>query len=431
MRARDAREGNSGARDLRNTLLVAGLTVLVFGAMILTSDSGMGLLHIPTLETSLLALAAALITGTGLLALWMKVPSRPVAWTVLVAYVLIISLTVHFTGGPLTPMPALYLLVVVAASFLLERRGAVFVALLSAVCYGLILALEYSGSLSMVLIWREEFNPRERGLLLVINWLAVAVPALFTALLAGTLANRLRTTNARLSESERLRGNLTEMVVHDLRSPLTALIGGLDILRMTAAEQMPPKQRELLEGSLRSGRVLVGLVDEMLDVSRMEAGALEPNLELVELRDLVQEALGLFGPLAETEGLDVQVDLDENAGSVWCDRQLIGRVMANLLSNSIKYTPPGGRITLVARRGGDGGVAFSVSDSGVGVPPEYRERVFEKFGLADHPARGRRGTGLGLAFCRMAVEAHGGRIWLEGQAGQGSTFCFTLPDKQS
>lgn len=411
-------------RDLRQALYVGALTILLFALMIFAADPHSGVLQIPMLENSLMALAGALVAAAALLALRFRLPVQHVAWAVLVAYTLIISLTVHFTGGPQTPMPALYLLVVVAASFLLGRRGAMFMALLSSACYALILFFEYYGFLSMVLIWRQEFDPRERGVLLAINWLAVAVPTFFAAELAGRLAERLRRTNAHLRDSERLRESLTQMIVHDLRNPLTALMGGIEVLHLTATSALDENQRRLLASARRSGRALMGLVDELLDVRRMEAGALTPELEAVDLGALCRESVDTVSALADAEDLTITVDLEEPL-VVQCDRQLVGRVLANLLSNAIKYTPAGGQIALNARRHSNQMALVSVTDTGVGIPPENQQAIFEVFGLVDQP--GRRGTGLGLAFSKMVVEAHGGRIWVESQPEQGSTFRFTLP----
>jgi signal transduction histidine kinase len=421
-----ANDGDA-ARDLRNALLVGALTVLVFGTMVLATESGTGVLQVPTPETALLAASAAVITLAGLLALRVRLPVRPVAWVALTAYTVIISLTVHFTGGPLTPMPALYLLVVVAASFLLGRRGATSIAVLSVAGYALMLALEYSGMLSMVLIWRQEFDPAERGMLLALHWLAVAVPVLFTAQLGGTLAERLRRSNVYLRESERLRENQTQMLVHDLRNPATALMGGVEVLRLTMKEQMDAEQRQLLENARRSGHVLLSMLEEMLDITRVEAGRLQLDLEPVDLAQLLAESCESVRVLADVDGLGVRAYLNRDLGTVWCDRQLIERVVANLLSNALKYTPSGGSITLSARREGDEFVTVSVSDTGSGIPPQHHQRIFEKFGTLEQPGRGRAGIGLGLVFCRMAVEAHGGRIWVESDGVEGCTFTFTLP----
>ena len=419
-------------RDLRNMLLVAGACMIGLGVLILASGPipGIKVLDIPTLENSLMVLAAAFVTAAGLVAWKANWPARPVAWATLVAYTIIISLTVHYSGGPLTPMPALYLLVVVAASFLLAQRGATVIAVLSALCYAVVLYLEYSGALKMVLIWRLGFDPRERGALLVVNWLAISIPALLTSQLAGTLAARLRTTNLHLRESERLRETLTNMVVHDLRNPLSSLMAGLDILRLTLVRELSAEQMNLLDISRRSGHVLLGMVGELLDISKMEADQLSLDIQAVDLRQLILESVETEKSLAEIEGLSINLHLSDEVKQISCDRQLINRVMANLLSNAIKHTPSGGKISVAASLV-EGAASISVADTGEGIPVEDQQRIFEKFEQVELSGQERRGTGLGLTFCKLAVQAHGGQIWVESQPGQGSTFFFTLPLTQS
>jgi signal transduction histidine kinase len=342
-----------------------------------------------------------------------------------VAYTVVISVTVHYTGGPLTPMPALYLLVVVAASFILGRRGATLIGAVSVLCYAMVLLVEYAGWVEMVLIWRLDFVPQERGLLLIVNWLVVFIAALITAQLAGTLAERLRRTNAQLRESERLRESLTQMIVHDLRNPLVALMGWLDLLQSQRMQDADGVEQLLLKNARHGGEVLLGMVSELLDISKMEAGKLRMNPEVVDLCALLHETAGAMRALGEVEDLDLQVAPCDELAKVTCDRQLVSRVLVNLVSNAIKHTPAEGKVLLTVLPHGDA-MEVRVRDTGIGIAPENQERIFEKFSQVEQSGE-RRGTGLGLTFCKMAVEAHGGRIWVESELGAGSTFAFTLP----
>lgn len=413
-------------RDLRNVLIACGIFLLGFAPMILISNPIGNVLTIPGLELALVALLAALVTVGGLLALRTDWPVRYVTWALLVSYTLLVSAMVYLSGSPLTPMFAIYMLVVMAASFLLGQRGALAIAALCSAEYGILLVLEYVEILKVIPLWRLAFTPYTRGTLFVINWLAVSIPLLLAAQLAGALAERLRTTNMNLRESERLRESLSSMIVHDLRNPLTALLGGLDIIRLTMADHMDADQKHLLENARRSGHALLGMVGELLDISKMEAGKLTLNVQPTDLRALIDENIDLVRVLTETGELEIRAALTEDVASVPCDRQLIGRVIANLLSNAIKHTPPKGLISVVAIRRGDF-ATVSVADTGPGIPPEYHQRIFEKFGQIEQPGKERRGTGLGLPFCKMAVEAHGGQIWVESEVGRGSTFYFSLP----
>ncbi|MGD9100780.1 MAG: HAMP domain-containing sensor histidine kinase [Anaerolineae bacterium] len=411
-------------RDLRNTLLFGGFSVLSFGTMILASGE---LLQIPPLENSLVALYGVLVTLGGLLALRAERPVQRVAWVVLVAYALCITLAVHFSGGPLTPMPALYLLVVIAASFNLGRRGATIIAMICVVFYAIMLLLEYLGLASMVPIWRLTFEPQGRGFLLIVNWITVSIPVLVTAQLAGTLTERLKESNRQLREAERLRDNLTQMIVHDLRSPLAALMGWLDLVPLALSEDTMTTQEQLLEHARRNGQILLGMVGELLDISKMEAGKLTPQLERVDLCGLARESVESMRAVIKIEELDVQVGCYPDKGLVMCDRQLIRRVLTNLLSNAIKHTPAGGTITVGVRYRENSTVEVCVADTGNGIPPKYHARIFEKFSQIEQEGGERQGTGLGLTFCKIAVEAHSGHIWVESEMGRGSSFFFTLP----
>jgi signal transduction histidine kinase len=423
-RTNESREAGL-VRDLNSTFIFATLLILCLGTLILASGDQIIALQIPAAPLSAVVIAALTVSLGGRIALRSGVPTRTVAWVVMVVYTLLITLTVHFTGGPLTPVPALYLLVVVGTSFLLGRVGATVIALLSIVAYAIILHLEYLGVLPMVQIWRSNFSPEGRGWLFAVNWVTLAIPTLITSQLAGILAQRLRTTNLQLRESERLRQTLTDMVVHDLRNPMTTLMGVLDILRM-GQEQLSPKLQKLLEDARHSGEALLRLVDELLDVSKMEAGKLEPDRRPVEIEALLAAEAQSVRVLTEIEGQHLDVEAEEGIGKVPCDPDLISRVIANLLSNAIKHTPRDGTIRLQARRSNHQ-VIIKVHDTGQGIPPKYQATIFDKFTQVKDKKPERSGTGLGLTFCKMAVEAHGGRIWVESEVGEGSTFGFTLP----
>ncbi|MFP4394555.1 MAG: sensor histidine kinase [Anaerolineales bacterium] len=413
------------ARDLRNTLLYAGIITIGMSVMILATSPLVMSLQIPPMETTLLALCSATVSVIGIYGVHKGWPIRAISWSALTAYAMIITITVHYTGGPLTPMPALYLLVVVAASFLLGRQGATIIAIVSITSYALMLLLEYLGVIQMILIWDITFDPQTRGALLIINWLAVAIPTLITSQLAGVLAERLKETNAELIESERMQNSLTHMIIHDLRNPITAVTGALDLLLMTLGSKMTEDQKNLLRNAQHSGKMLLGLVGELLDINKMEAGKFELHLEPVNICKLVAQNTEAMRAAAELEGQNLEITACPTETVINCDPQLISRVIANLLTNAFKYTPEGGTITSKVERE-DEMVIISVTDTGPGIPPKYREHIFEKFGQIKQDGP-RQGTGLGLTLCKMAAQAHGGDIWVESAVGEGSTFAFSLP----
>ncbi|MFP4345179.1 MAG: sensor histidine kinase [Anaerolineales bacterium] len=421
-------EGNTrdAAQDLHSTFVFAGVLVVCLAVLILASNENIIALQIPPTELLIVALLALLVTVGGLWGLQQGWAARPLARGSLILYTLILSAAVHFTGGPQTPFPAVYLVVILGGSFLLGRGEATALAILSMVCYAIVLYLEYSGALEMVQIWGTAFPVESRGALLIINWFTLAIPTFTTAQLAGTLAERLRRSNLQLRRSEELRQSLSDMIVHDLRNPLTALLGGLDMLNITMGTELNSDQQRLLENTRHSGHVLLGLVGELLDISKLEAGQFTLHLQPVDVRVILEENARDFQALSVMEKQEVIVERHQAKRSVMCDRQLISRVIANLLSNAIKHTPRGGTIRLASQEI-DNTIQVSISDTGTGIPRTHHQQIFEKYGQVQSQSSLRRGTGLGLTFCKMVVEAHGGRIWVESDVGQGSTFHFTLP----
>lgn len=238
----------------------------------------------------------------------------------------------------------------------------------------------------------------------------------------------LRESYRRLAELERLRDELTHMIVHDLRTPLTSIIAGLQT--MDVLGELNEDQTEFLRIALSGGRTLLAMINDMLDVSKMESGTL--SLEKQDLRadEVVAEALDSVRELARENNLTLAADVAKDLRAFSADPEKLQRTLVNLLSNAIKFSPAGGTVTVSAGPGDDGAIAFAVSDTGEGIPKEAFERIFEKFGQVENRKSGRRmSTGLGLTFCKMAVEAHGGRIWLTSELGKGTTFRFTLPGR--
>jgi two-component system phosphate regulon sensor histidine kinase PhoR len=170
------------------------------------------------------------------------------------------------------------------------------------------------------------------------------------------------------------------------------------------------------------------MVNSLLDVVRIEAGALKPDLAPISPRELVLASVQQLTPLAKAGGLDLVVDLPDDLPAIVADDDLVCRVLVNLIHNAIKFTPPGGRIAVQVALEGPARVEFSVRDTGDGIAPEECETIFDRFAQAKSRAgKGHASAGLGLTFCRLAVEAHGGTIWVESTPGDGSCFRFRLP----
>jgi len=211
-----------------------------------------------------------------------------------------------------------------------------------------------------------------------------------------------------------------------LRTPLNAIIGFSEVLSERMFGDLNEKQEEYLKDIYASGTHLLSLINDILDLSKIEAGRMELELSEFHLPTALDSALTLVRERAGRRALTLHTTIDRQLGDIQADERKIRQVVLNLLSNAIKFTPEGGRIE-VAAVSKDGLAEVSVTDTGVGIAPEDQEKVFEEFrqvGTADKKAEG---TGLGLTLCRKFVELHGGRIWVKSQVGVGSTFTFTIP----
>ena len=213
---------------------------------------------------------------------------------------------------------------------------------------------------------------------------------------------------------------------HELRTPLNAIIGFSEVLTERMFGELNEKQEEYLKDIHASGQHLLSLINDILDLSKIEAGRMELELTDFHLPTALDNALTLVRERAGRRRITLTMTIDERLDYVRADERKVRQVVLNLLSNAIKFTPEGGRIEVRAKPV-DGSVEVSVSDTGVGIAPEDQEAIFEEFrqvGTADKKVEG---TGLGLALSRKFIELHGGRIWVESQQGVGSTFTFTIP----
>jgi signal transduction histidine kinase len=230
----------------------------------------------------------------------------------------------------------------------------------------------------------------------------------------------------RLQELERLRDDLTGMIVHDLRTPLTGLLTGMQTVPL--AGDLNEVQSEMVALAVEGGQTLLGMINDLLDISKMEDGSLALEVADLDATDLIEGVVGQVAPLARNKDISL-IKIAPDVPPFRGDQDKLRRTLVNLVGNAIKFTPAGGTITLVAQLDAEeNALVFSVRDTGEGIPEESFGRIFEKFGQVESRKAGRKmSTGLGLTFCRMAVEAHGGRIWVESELGIGSTFSFTVP----
>ncbi len=228
-------------------------------------------------------------------------------------------------------------------------------------------------------------------------------------------------------ELEEMRQDLTAMLLHDLQSPLGNVISTLELLRMQMETSGDAMLLELLDIASRSSGQLQRLIASLMDISRLEAGQPVGQQSSVQLGQLVTEAYEIDEPIFARRGVDLRRHLPNDLPSLYVEPNVISRVLLNLFDNALKYSHDGQLVTVEGRAIDNGEVLISVSDQGAGIPKEYREIVFEKFRRIKNDSSSK-GLGLGLAFCRLAVEAHGGRIWIDDAPGGGARFNLTLPE---
>lgn len=257
----------------------------------------------------------------------------------------------------------------------------------------------------------------------------------------------IRIQNRRLEQEKE---DFLSMMSHDMKNPIAAVIGSIDIVREERLGPLNEEQKEYLQSAVESCNDVVSMIDNLLDIRRYEAGRLHMNIRRQNLTEVVRQAVNRFGRAAERDGIRIEVSLADKVPDVLVDSTVFNRVMGNLMGNAIKYTPEGGEIHIICDVVGkdqlallvgssrckisehiqkaDSAVRIRVRDTGEGISPEDQERIFERYVQVN---RGdgwvRSGVGLGLAFCRMAIEGFHGSIWAGNAPEQGSEFVILLP----
>ena len=250
----------------------------------------------------------------------------------------------------------------------------------------------------------------------------------------GTLAANLNHMNdelgrlyRQLESANRHKSEFLANISHELRTPLNAIIGFSEVLNERMFGELNAKQAEYVQDIYTSGRHLHALINDILDLAKIEAGRMDLELSSFSLASAVNGAVTLVHERATRGGIRLDAALADNLGEVTADERKLKQILLNLLSNALKFTPAGGRVAVTAGRR-DGIAEISVSDTGIGVAPEHQEIIFEEFRQVRSDAtRSREGTGLGLALTRKYVEMHGGKIWVRSEPGKGATFTFNFP----
>ena len=241
-------------------------------------------------------------------------------------------------------------------------------------------------------------------------------------------SRELETANERLKELDRLKSDFVSNVSHELRTPLTAIKGAVDLLLREVPGRLNESQTHYLTRVRSNTQHLAGLINDLLDLAKIEEGKVELNGVRVSVGGLVHEVMETVKPMAAEKPVLLEVQVPEPSVLVWADRDKVTQVLMNLIGNAIKFTPPQGRVTVSASIDGTEWAQVSVNDSGPGILAEERQKIFQKFyQVSEDGGPKPKGTGLGLAISKSLVELHGGKIWVESEQGRGSTFSFTLP----
>jgi len=246
---------------------------------------------------------------------------------------------------------------------------------------------------------------------------------------AKRLYDDLQRAKRDLEQLVRHRDRLTHMIVHDLRSPLSGIVGTVQYVLEDEDSKLDPSARDLLGMSLESGQRLLGMVNDLLDVSKLSEVGLPLNLEPVDVRAVAEAAARQLARYAAQKPVELTMEVPDGLPPVPADREKLQRVLVNLVTNAVKFTPVRGEVRLTACTNDVAGTLdIAVSDTGIGIPEKDRERIFELFAqVEDGGPERRQGTGLGLTFCRMVVQAHHGTITVDSEEGKGSTFTVHLP----
>jgi signal transduction histidine kinase len=238
--------------------------------------------------------------------------------------------------------------------------------------------------------------------------------------------DELRRLYRELETASQHKSDFLASMSHELRTPLNAIIGFSQVLHEGMVGEVNEKQKEYLEDILSSGNHLLSLINDVLDLSKVEAGQVGLDVSPFSLQEALESGVVMVRERATTHGVQVTLAGNSDVNVVEGDERRVRQVIFNLLSNAVKFTPAGGHVDVRALQV-NGEVRVSVADTGPGIAAEDLERIFEEFQQTDTGLEQREGTGLGLALSKRLVELHGGRLWVDSELGSGSTFVFTLP----
>ena len=347
--------------------------------------------------------------------------------------IVVLTCGIYFTGGAHSPVVAAYVILIAVMSLLSNLGVTIATAGMILVCFAAMMMLMAAGVLPPQPVPGAPGQPPSFGFAITaIGFCAiiVGVPAFFAAATLRVLRNRelaLEERTAQLIQTATQRSQFVASMTHELRTPIHGVQGLADVIAAGVYGPVTDKQKDACASIKRSAQNLLSLIDDLLALTRAEAGKIDARPGPVDIPALVERVTASVSWMVGTKHLSLEVDIAPGLPSVSSDERWLAHVLVNLVSNAVKFTPEGGRIGIDARQT-DGSVEISVSDTGVGIAAEDQPKVFEEFRqVGSDYAHKVEGTGLGLTLAKKFVELHGGKIWVESEAGKGSTFTFTLP----
>ncbi|MFH1836907.1 MAG: ATP-binding protein [Candidatus Omnitrophota bacterium] len=261
---------------------------------------------------------------------------------------------------------------------------------------------------------------------IIIAWAVWNILGIFS----WEVRKKLEENYNKLKKLEEIKDSLTQMIVHDLRNPLGIALQDVQFLQSSLRNSLSEQDKDVFLNSFGKLREMKNMISDLLDIGKMEESKLTLKYEPIDIAVLIKEVINDMKVLSEDK--EISAKIPSEISRLSADKEILKRVISNLIGNALKFTPSGSKIDVMVNDDKkDKNVIISVQDQGEGVPEEYKDKIFDKFAqVQSREARKSGGKGLGLAFCKMAVEAHGGKIWVENEIGKGSIFYFAIPTKQ-
>ncbi len=405
-----------------------------------------------TIGFAMLAVAAALfdLTPWRWAFLWlvsMKLLTNSLAWLALardrfvmetqsvntIADVGLLTTAIYFTGGPYSPLLSTYVIVIAVLSLLTNLGVTIMMAGFIVLCFSTMLVLMATGVLPPTPILGSPGSVPTIGYTITaIAYcaLVVGVPAFFSAATLRLLKHKeseIEKRTALLISAATQRSQFVASMTHELRTPIHGVQGLADVIAAGVYGPVTDKQKDACAAIKRSAQSLLALVDDVLQLTRAEAGKIDARPGPVKIAELVERVSESVSYMVGTKKLHLETKVEKNIPLIHSDERWLAHILVNLIANAVKFTPEGGRVTVSAKVNGDM-LVLCIEDTGIGIASEDRERIFEPFRQGEKgDARGYGGVGLGLALVAKLVELLGANVELESEVGKGSTFRVLVP----